>query len=146
VFHLSSAVSQTDLQEIATILRLTGDIRYCFTYPAARAIALRGAAEQAAMAEWLIRELDRPGFAGPAASPEYSGPGQDDVVRVFRLAPSRTPEDLVQIATRMRVTISLKRIYALNSAKLLTVRGTRDQLAAAERMASAGSQAGQARP
>jgi hypothetical protein len=141
LFPVSTSLSDQDLQEIATILRSIADIRYVFTHTATRAIVLRASPEQVAMAEWLVRELDQPANQ-PAASPvtnsasgEYSGGSSaDDVVRVFYVKRSQTPQELQETAVRVRVGTGVRRLFTYHRPKALTVRGTREQLTEANRL------------
>jgi hypothetical protein len=57
---LRHAESEQHVQEIATVVRSVGDIRWLFIYPPPKVMAVRGTAGQIAMAEWLINELDKP--------------------------------------------------------------------------------------
>jgi hypothetical protein len=60
VFELRYAQTPQQVQEIVTILRSVGDIRRLFVRNEQRAVALRGTAEQVALAAWLVSELDKP--------------------------------------------------------------------------------------
>jgi hypothetical protein len=59
VFYLTHAQTAQRLQEIATQVRSMTEVRRLFTYNAPRALALRGTADQIALADRLIRERDR---------------------------------------------------------------------------------------
>jgi hypothetical protein len=59
VFFLTRAESQQRLQEIATEVRSTTEVKRIFIYNAPRAMALRGTAAQIALADRLITERDR---------------------------------------------------------------------------------------
>jgi hypothetical protein len=140
VFYLKAVSTPQDLQEVATILRSTADIRRVFTLNASRAVTLRGTVAQVAMAEWLIKELER---AENRAAPNQgvTSPrtyraqgGDDDVVSVFFLSSTETPQSLQQIAMRIRTSAEIRRIFSYNSARALTLRGTAQQIAHAERL------------
>ena len=65
VFRLGHAPTPQSLQEAATIVRSTADIRRLFTYYAGRVITVRGSESQIALAEWLMNQLDQsPNHAG----------------------------------------------------------------------------------
>ena len=59
VFFLTHAESPQRLQQIATEVRSTTEVKQIFTYTAPRAMTLRGTAAQIAMADQLIAERDR---------------------------------------------------------------------------------------
>jgi hypothetical protein len=59
VFFLTHAESPQRLQQIATGVRSTTEVKRIFTYTAPRAMTLRGTAAQIAMADKMIAELDR---------------------------------------------------------------------------------------
>lgn len=60
VFYLQNVTSVQELQEIATSIRSVTDIRRLFTYNAQNAILVRATADQVALAEKLIQDLDKP--------------------------------------------------------------------------------------
>ena len=60
VFYLKNVTKVQELQEIATAVRSVTDIRRLFTYNAQNAVLVRGTRDQVALAEKLIRDLDKP--------------------------------------------------------------------------------------
>lgn len=60
VFYLQNVTTVQELQEIATNVRSVTDIRRLFTYNAQNAIVIRATADQVALAEKLIQDLDKP--------------------------------------------------------------------------------------
>lgn len=60
VFYIQNATSVQEFQEMATAIRSVIEIRRVFTYNAQRALVLRGTVDQVALAEKLIRDLDKP--------------------------------------------------------------------------------------
>ncbi|MCW5977825.1 MAG: hypothetical protein KIT09_07090 [Bryobacteraceae bacterium] len=60
VFYLQNVTKVQDLQEIATAVRSVTDIRRFFTYNGQNALLVRGTADQMALAEKLISDLDKP--------------------------------------------------------------------------------------
>ncbi|HEY6392918.1 MAG TPA: hypothetical protein VIX89_16675 [Bryobacteraceae bacterium] len=59
VFYLTHPGTVASFQKIAVQVRTTTQVRRLFTYNAPRAMALRGTDDQIAVAEQLIKELDR---------------------------------------------------------------------------------------
>ncbi|MEK7753816.1 MAG: tetratricopeptide repeat protein, partial [Acidobacteriota bacterium] len=60
VFYLQNVTTVQELQEIATNVRSVTDIRRLFTYNSQNAIVVRASADQVALAEKLIQDLDKP--------------------------------------------------------------------------------------
>jgi len=60
VFYLQNVTQPQDLQELATNIRALTDIRRVFTSNAQNAIIVRGTADQVALAEKIVHDLDRP--------------------------------------------------------------------------------------
>lgn len=60
VFYIKNATTVQELQEISTTVRSVTEIRRAFTYNAQFAILVRGTADQVALAEKLIQDLDKP--------------------------------------------------------------------------------------
>ena len=60
VFYVKQAVAPREIQELATTVRSISGIFRLFTYSASRAMALRGTADQMAIADWLFHDLDKP--------------------------------------------------------------------------------------
>lgn len=138
VFYLAHAQTVQELQEVATNLRSMTEVRRLFTYNAAKAIALRGTAGQAAMAEWLVAALDKP---RPAAGQERQASatdefrvsaGGDDLARVFYLAHAETTQDLQEVAVLLRSLGDIPRVFVSNAPKAIVMRGTPVQVAMAD--------------
>ena len=59
-FYIKNATTVQELQEISTTVRSVTEIRRAFTYAGQYAILVRGTADQVALAEKLIADLDKP--------------------------------------------------------------------------------------
>src|ERR1041384_6326943 len=57
VFYVITAPTVQDFQEVSTLVRIITDTRRVFTYNGRNALVLRGTDAQAALAEWLVKEL-----------------------------------------------------------------------------------------
>jgi hypothetical protein len=133
VFYPTHAGTPQEIQELATVLRSIYGVFRLFTYSATRAIALRGTADQIAIAEWLFNDLDKPSHN--ADTHEYRLPGaSDDVVRVFYLTHAGTPQRLQEIATQVRSMAEIRRLFVYNVPSALALRGTAGQIALADRL------------
>jgi hypothetical protein len=84
VFYVMHAETPREIQELATTVRSISGIFRLFTYSASRAMALRGTADQMAIAEWLFNDLDKQ-RQNPGAHEYRLASGGDDIVRVFYL-------------------------------------------------------------
>jgi general secretion pathway protein D len=60
VFYVTNVTSVQEFQEIATTIRTVAEIRRVFTYNAQKALIVRGTADQVALTEKLIHDLDKP--------------------------------------------------------------------------------------
>jgi type II secretory pathway component GspD/PulD (secretin) len=134
VFYLPNTKTVMDFQMLATLVRTATDVRWMFTYNAARAVAARGNEERLALATWLFNELDEPTNVPQDSGPhEYRIPSaSDDVTRIFRLPPPVSGARLNEISNRIR-PITPRRIalpYPPNNA--IVVRATAGQIALAE--------------
>jgi hypothetical protein len=136
VFYLTHTTTVQDFQEVAVLTRSIADIRRVFTCNAPRALAVRGTADQVALAEWLVNQLDQPAHEQSSAPYEYRAPvvGDGNVVRIFYLTHTATVEDFQTIATQIRKETSIRRVYTYNAPRALALRGTANQMAIAEHM------------
>jgi hypothetical protein len=103
-------------------------------------VALRGTAEQVALAAWLVTELDKP-VTGQAATEDSTAPheyrlssGADDLVRVFYLASSQSAQDLQKAAVQVRTTAGIPRLFVYKALGAMAVRGTVGQVTTAEKV------------
>jgi hypothetical protein len=134
LFYLTRTPTVQDFQEVATVVRTIANFRRAFTYNEARAYVVRGTASQMGLAEWILKELEP--TAAPAAH-QYRMPGaDDDVVGVMYLAHTPSVQSFQRAATRIRETTRIQRMFTYNSPRAVTVRGTADQIATAERLAT----------
>lgn len=143
IFYLTHAATAQDFQEVATTIRSIADIRRVFTYNAPRALVIRGATEQIALAAWLVNQLDTMNTGRPRETSEvysYNAPvayiGKDDAtaVRVFFLNHVGDQFDLQRTASQVRAATQIRRIFTYNAPRALIVRGNTDQLQAAEQL------------
>jgi hypothetical protein len=138
VFYLTHTATVRNLQEVATTVRSLGEIRRLFTFNALSAVAARGTPGQIALAGWLLNELDQstnPQRAQGSAIPQFRLTGNgDDVVRVFYLTHSGTVASFQKIATQVRTTSQIRRLFTYNEPRAVAVRGTDDQIAMADKL------------
>lgn len=125
---------------MTNLFRVLPDMRDVSYDSARKAMAIRGTDEQAALARWLVQQLDKPAggqAAQPAtASDEYHPPAGHDApntaVRVFYLTNPRMPVDLQEIMVVLRTCADVNRVLPFSAAKALVVRGAPERVAMAE--------------
>lgn len=130
VFHLTNAETPRAFEGIAAAVRTIADVRPTSVDGAQKSITVRGPADRIAAAEWLVREIDKPAVDAQSEQRElreYRLPG-DEAVRVVHLGFARTPQELQEIATLLRTTAEIRRLYAMSANKLLTMRARLDAL------------------
>jgi hypothetical protein len=133
VFYLVHPQTPQQVQEIVTLIRSIADIQRLFIYNAPKALALRSTADRIALAAWLVQELDQAG--ADSTQHEYLLPsGSDNVVRLFYVTPAQTSQQLQQIATQIRSTTGIPRMFINNALSAVAVRGTVGQIATTERV------------
>ena len=133
VLYLPNTRSLLAFQEVATLMRSIGDIRYLFTYNTPHALALRGTTAQASLAQWLAAELEKPADAPPnSANREFHLTGTaENVVHLFYLPQTETVARFQQIVASIRKSTQISRAFTYNEPRALAVRGTPDQIALA---------------
>lgn len=136
VFYVRNAQTPQALQEIINAMRSITEIQRATAYNPLKAIALRATADQAAAAEWLVNELDKPaGAQSPSASPTYQLAGvRDGVARVFYPARTDSPQALQEVVNLVRTTTNVMRAVGVNATKALVMRGSADQVARTDQL------------
>jgi len=134
VFYMKHTQTVQDLQEAATLIRSMTGVRRLFTYNASRGIALRGTSQQMALPAWLIREVDSPASQEGAREYSFAEGGDENTVRVFHLKHTETPQQLQQLATYVRSTSKVRRLFTYNAPKAMALRGTAEQVAVAAQL------------
>ena len=137
VLYIPYTSTVQQFQEIATLVRTITETRRVFTYNAPRALVVRGTADQMAAILWLIHELGTPVAADKLVSPLYQMADDihgENVVQVFYVKDAANVQDFQQIATQVRTTIKIRRVFTYNATMAMTLRGTADQIAAAGQM------------
>jgi hypothetical protein len=134
VYRVANAKSVQDFQEIANNMRTMAEIRRMFTYNTGHAMAVRGTPEELGMADWLLKQLDKPGPQSQASEEFRVSGAADDVMRVFYLPSSQPVEAFQQSAKQIRTTLEIRRVFTYNALRALSVRGTESQLALAQHM------------
>jgi hypothetical protein len=137
VFYPPYTSTPQQFQEIATIVRTVIEVRRVFTYMAPKALVARGTEDQMATIAWLVHELGTPVTADKLTSPVYEMADDshgENVVQVFYVKDAATVQAFQQLATQVRTTIQIRRVFTYNATMAMTLRGTADQIAAAAQM------------
>ncbi|MBS1827199.1 MAG: hypothetical protein JST93_17915 [Acidobacteria bacterium] len=121
VFHTSYTPNVQSLQELATAIRATTEIRRLFTYSEPRIIVVRGTDAQVAMADWLLSQLDNPTKPGFSVQ-------RDPGLRIFYPTTIQTVQQLQEMATATRAIAGIHRLFTYNLKGAIIVRDTPDQL------------------
>ena len=133
IFYVPYAQTLQQFQEIATAVRSVTEIRRMFTYNAPRAIVTRGTADQTAAAAWLFDVLGQtPAANAPPATYRMPPPsslreGLDDVLSLIYLPNTPTAQDFQELATLIRSTADIRRLFVYNATRALVLRGSSQQ-------------------
>ena len=122
VFYLNNAATTQDFQEITNAIRTVTETRRVFTYNAAKAMMVRGTAEQMGMIEFLARELNQPVNQPRSGGPHEYRANDNDVTRVFYLTNQKNVQDFQQVATGVRTTAEIRRLFTYNAARAIIMR------------------------
>ncbi len=131
VNYLAYTTGSRNEQALLSVMRNVADIAKIFNYSAPGALILRAPESDIARAEWLIQELDQPAGPQNAGTQVYRSATADDVTRVFFLA-NATEQQLNAALAAVRTDAKISKLYYTVSPAALVVRGTTDQVNAAE--------------
>jgi len=136
VFYFKQTADAMSLQEIATVIRSTGEIRRAFLYRSGGALVMYGTADQVRLAEWLFNELDQPSGRMRATREYRMAVGEDPEVRVLYSSANGTAQEFQETAKTIRMKASLRRLFTYNANRAIVLRGTPEQAALAEKLAT----------
>lgn len=125
VFHTAYAPNVQSLQELATAIRATTEIRRLFTYSEPRILVVRGTDAQVAMADWILSQLDSPNKPGFSVQ-------RDPGLRIFYPATIQTVQQLQEMATCTRALAEIRSLFTYNLKRAIIVRDTPERLQLAE--------------
>jgi limonene-1,2-epoxide hydrolase len=133
VFRLAQAETPPGVYAIGDVLRAVMDVRHLALDEASSSVVMRGTADQAQMAEWLVNQMEQPGPPRhESAKFDYQAGGRDSVVQVFRLAHVDTEAGLQEINGAFRAIADISRSIPCAAQQALVARGTADRMAVAE--------------
>lgn len=132
VFRFEHTPTRESVQEIATVVRSIGEIRQAYANAEARSLTVRAPREQVELAEWVVKELDRPatpqGGASPASFVIQPPDATAQVVRIFFLPAGIEGHNLQEITTAVRSVGEIRHSFTYNAARAIAVRGTHERL------------------
>lgn len=129
VFDFTNKPGPQGLQEIATILRTVGGLQKLSVDPAASTVSIDGTSEELAMAGWMIHQADQ---KKDSPGDQFLVPGKsDDVIRVFFLANSTTPQSAQELLTVLRTVADVQKVFLYSATTALYMRGPAAQVALA---------------
>jgi len=139
-FYFAPTDTMQGIHEIATVVGAISDDKDVTTDTDRKTLTVKGTPAQIAIAEWLFGELDKPANQFPLAQQEpdpgvheYRVPGSaDDVVRVFYPKYAATMQDFLEVATLVRSTANIRRLFTYNAPRAIAMRGTTSEAAMAE--------------
>jgi hypothetical protein len=130
VFFLSSVQSPRTLQDLAQVARAGVDLDKLTIHSSPLALAVRGNAEQIALVDWLIRELDKPASApqvSPARRP-YLHRGQPQTAGIFYLGTTGSDGSLGVMQHVFQWIAVIPRTVPFPSRRAIFVRDTSDRV------------------
>ena len=132
VFRFEHTLTRESVQEISTVVRSIAEIRQAYANAEARSLTAQASPEQVELAEWVVKELDRPAAAQGGASPAsfviHPPNGTAHVVRIFFLPAGIEVHHLQEITTAVRSVGEIRHAFTYNAARAVAVRGTQEQL------------------
>jgi hypothetical protein len=136
VFYIPNTRTVQDFQEVVTLVRSVTNLRYAFTYNAARAVGVRGTDDQIALTNWLFANLDAAStMTSHSGVNEYRlSPTTDDFVRVVYLTHAATPERLQETAAQVRSKTGIRLLFTYSVPSAIIVRDTTEKIALAGRL------------
>ncbi len=132
VYHFANLKTPRDFQEVSNLFRTVGGIDAVTVQNQQATLTITGTSNQVALADWLFPQLDQsPAKPGPSNG-TYTMTGDLGTVRVFHFAHANTSPQVQEIVNVVRTAADIQRIGPVNSAGLLAVRGTADQVGATD--------------
>jgi len=136
-FRLRQVQTSRNVAELVNVIRSVVELPRIAQLSNPKAFFVRGDAETVALADWLTNQLDSATAAPAGAAPEYPVAGRPgEVVRLVYLSGAVDRNALAALINNVRTASPVQRIGWYTQSRALAMRGTADQLAAAERVIS----------
>ncbi|MEZ5401700.1 MAG: hypothetical protein R2729_18650 [Bryobacteraceae bacterium] len=126
--------SEPAMSETATIFRAVAEVSDVAFDGSARELVFQATGNSRTLAVWIHGELDRPAAAQRGRIAEFLNPeaGSDWATRIFFTGRAGDPQSLHELATAIRGTIGIRRVFASAAFGAIIVRGTEKQTEAAQ--------------
>ena len=131
VFYFAHVDTPQAIQEFTNAVRSIVDFHEVSPDMAKRSLTVRGTADQVAVAGWLAAELDKPGGATGTRDFPFNDP-KAPVAQVIYLSHIVNPRELQETVNAARSLVDVQRLFPLNQQKALVMRGSPEQVAAAD--------------
>ncbi len=139
IVNLANTQSAQRLMEVLNASRMISGLQRVMAYRDRSAIAVRGSADQTALAYWLMQTLDKPSGWEPASglaieSYQYPESPLDRIgrsVRIFFLDPAYAQQGNT-LMNAIRLATGTQIIMPVSSLPAIVMRGTEEQTSAAE--------------
>jgi type II secretory pathway component GspD/PulD (secretin) len=131
VFYFAHLESPQAMQEVTNMVRMIGDIRDVSLDVAKRSLTVKGTADQIAAASWLTAELDKPGSATGTRDYPFND-ARAPLAQVVYLSRVDNPQDLQQIVNAVRSITDIQRCSPMYQQKAIVMRGSPEQVKAAD--------------
>ncbi|MDR3702214.1 MAG: hypothetical protein P4L56_21385 [Candidatus Sulfopaludibacter sp.] len=133
IFHLAHASTSAQVQEIINVVRTALDINRLFPVHGPGLLVVRGTADEAVLAEWLVSQLDvsKPTPGAPEQARQFLGV-RDPEIRVVHLSHTDSPVALQELTNILRTITDMNRVFPVQVADVLVFRSSADQVAFAE--------------
>jgi hypothetical protein len=132
VFHLHHIETAQDLQDFASMVRVLAQAPNVTSDSVQKTLSLHGDPSQISIAEFLFTELDRQTVPDSVSQEFRVSNNADDVVRLFFVKNAASLQEIEEIATTVRTIAEIRHVFTARTPKALALRGTADQIAAAE--------------
>lgn len=131
VFYFAHLESPQAMQEVTNMVRIIGDMRDVSLDVAKRSLTVKGTADQIAAASWLTAEMDQPGSA-PGTRDLPFNDAKAPLAQVVYLSHVDNPRDLQEIVNGVRSVTDIQRCSPMNQQKAIVMRGSPEQVKAAD--------------
>src|ERR1035437_4028306 len=131
VFYFTHLDTPQAMQEVTNLMRVVGDIRDLSPDVAKRSLTVKGTADQIAAAGWLTAEMDKAGSATGTRDYPFNDPNAP-LAQVVYLTHVDNPRDLQEIVNGVRSVTDIQRCSPMNQQKAIVMRGSPEQVKAAD--------------
>ena len=134
IYYPAHIATPQQLQELVNGIRSIAELQRVVVVNGVNAIIARGAPEQVALADWIVRELDQPATgSGVIHKQEYADTlppeRRSPAVRIYFPATISSPQEMQEAVNALRSIADVQRVVAFSSARAILFRGSDDRAA-----------------